>query len=161
MIEKLIAEMIAYYKGDARRIQHFLKVHSLSRTIALLEGVDEKIRFTLEAAAVVHDIGIHISEEKYGSCAGPYQELEGPPLAEAMLNRLGFPEAVTERVSYLVGHHHTYTDIDGIDYRILVEADFLVNLFEDDAPKTAVESALQKIFKTETGKQFCREMFGV
>ncbi|MCD8046769.1 MAG: HD domain-containing protein [Clostridiales bacterium] len=161
MIEKLIAEMIAYYKGDARRIQHFLKVHSFSRTIALLEGVDAETRFTLEAAAVVHDIGIHISEEKYGSCAEPYQELEGPPLAEAMLNRLGFPEAVTERVSYLVGHHHTYTDIDGIDYRILVEADFLVNLFEDDAPKTAVESALQKIFRTETGKRFCREMFGV
>ncbi|MCD8150257.1 MAG: phosphohydrolase [Clostridiales bacterium] len=161
MIEKLIAEMIQYYAGDAPRIQHFMKVHDFSRTIAVLENIDEDTIFTLEAAAVVHDIGIHISEEKYGSCAGSYQELEGPPLAEEMLGRLGFPPEITARVSYLVGHHHTYTDIDGADYQILVEADFLVNLFEDNSPKNAVEHALKNIFRTKTGIRFCREMFAV
>ncbi len=158
MIETLIAEMIAYDAGDAPRIQHFIKVHDFSRTIGVLEGLDEETLFTLEAAAVVHDIGIHISEEKYGSCAGPYQELEGPPIAGEMLTRLGFPEEVTARVCYLVGHHHTYSGIDGIDYQILVEADFLVNLFEDNSPQSAVEHALKTIFKTETGKRFCKEM---
>ncbi|MCC8152580.1 MAG: HD domain-containing protein [Lachnospiraceae bacterium] len=161
MIEQLIVEMITYYAGDAPRIQHFLKVHDFARTIAVLENIDENTIFTLEAAAVVHDIGIHISEEKYGSCAGSYQELEGPPLAEEMLKRLGFSEEVISRVSYLVGHHHTYSNIDGSDYQILVEADFLVNLFEDDSPKNAVEHALQHIFRTKTGIRFCREMFGV
>ena len=158
MIEKLIAEMIRYDAGDAARIQHFIKVHDFSRTIGVLEGLDAHTLFILEAAAVVHDIGIHISEEKYGSCAGPYQELEGPPIAEEMLARLGFPEEVIARVCYLVGHHHTYSDIDGADYQILVEADFLVNLFEDNSPRSAVEHALGNIFKTETGKRFCREM---
>ncbi|MCD8217152.1 MAG: phosphohydrolase [Clostridiales bacterium] len=161
MIEKLIAEMIQYYAGDAPRIQHFMKVHDFSRTIAILEGMDQKTLFTLEAAAVVHDIGIHISEKKYGSCAGSYQELEGPPLAQEMLSRLGFPPEVTRRVSYLVGHHHTYSNIDGADYQILVEADFLVNLFEDNSPKSAVESALNNIFRTKTSIRFCREMFGL
>ncbi len=55
---------------------------------------------------------------------------EGPALAEQMLSELGFEKDVIERVSFLVGHHHTYTGIDGLDYQILVEADFLVNLFE-------------------------------
>jgi hypothetical protein len=41
-----------------------------------------------------------------------------------MLGRLGFGAALVERVCYLVGHHHTYTNIDGPDYQILVEAGF-------------------------------------
>ena len=63
------------------------------------------------------------------------------------------------RVAYLVGHHHTYTNIDGMDYQILVEADFLVNLYEDSVPKAAAQNALDKIFKTQTGKTICKEMF--
>ena len=64
-----------------------------------------------------------------------------------------------DRVAYLVGHHHTYTNIDGMDYQILVEADFLVNLYEDSVPKAAAQNALDKIFKTQTGKTICKEMF--
>ncbi|MCD7981370.1 MAG: HD domain-containing protein [Clostridiales bacterium] len=161
MIEKLISEMITFDQGDPKRIQHFLKVHDLTRTIAALESMDEESRFILEAAAVVHDIGIHISEEKYGSGSGRYQELEGPPLAEEMLNRLGFPEPVISRVRYLVGHHHTYQNIDGLDYQILVEADFLVNLYEDHASREAASHACEAVFRTQTGIRFCREMFGL
>ncbi len=161
MIEKLISEMITYYQGDAPRIQHFMKVHDFSKTIAVLEGMDEDTLFTLEAAAAVHDIGIHASEEKYGSSAGNYQEIEGSALAEEMLGRLGFEQPVIDRVSYLVGHHHTYTYIDGLDYQILVEADFLVNLFEQDSPREAIMAAYNNIFRTETGKRFCREMFEI
>ena len=58
-------------------------------------------------------------------------EKEGPAVARGMLMRLGFAENVIERVCYLIGHHHTYTGIEGRDYQILVEADFLVNLYED------------------------------
>ena len=161
MIEKLISEMITFDQGDPKRIQHFLKVHDLARTIAVLEGMDEESLFILETAAVVHDIGIHISEEKFGSCSGRCQEQEGPPLAEEMLGRLGFPEPVISRVSYLVGHHHTYRDIDGSDYQILVESDFLVNLYEDNASQEAVSHACRSVFRTETGIRFCREMFGL
>lgn len=85
----------------------------------------------LETAAVLHDIGIKISEEKYQSSAGKYQELEGPPVAAVILKKLEFPAPVTERVAYLIGHHHTYDKIEGMDYQILVEADFLVNINED------------------------------
>ena len=70
-----------------------------------------------------------------------------------------FTPAQADRVAYLVGHHHTYTNIKGMDYQILVEADFLVNLYEDSVPKAAAQNALDKIFKTQTGKTICKEMF--
>lgn len=161
MISSLIDEMIAYDKGDPRRIQHFIKVHDFARTIGQLEGLDDDTLYILESAAVVHDIGIHVCEEKYGSCEGKLQEKEGPALAKEMLERLGYEHEVIDRVCYLVGHHHTYTNIDGVDYQILVEADFLVNLYEDEVSSDAVRKAYQNIFKTESGRKICRNMFGL
>lgn len=157
----LTREMTAYYAGDPARIQHFMKVYAFSRTIALLENCDDALRFVLEAAALVHDIGIKPSEAKYGSCAGPYQELEGPPVAREMMQKLGFDPDVIDRVCWLVGHHHTYNPIDGMDHQILVEADFLVNLFEGAEKKEAILNAYRRIFKTEAGKTMCRQMFGL
>lgn len=161
MIEELIQEMIKFDNGDPKRIQHFIKVHSFARQIGMLEKIDAETLFILEAAAVVHDIGIKYCEEKYGMCNGKLQEQEGPALASKMLERLGYDKKSIERVSYLVGHHHTYNDIQGIDYQILVEADFLVNLFEDNMSKEAVRTTYDKIFRTETGKNICKEMFGL
>ena len=161
MISSLIDEMIAYDKGDPRRIQHFMKVHDFARTIGQLEGLDEQTLYILESAAVVHDIGIHVCEEKYGSCEGKLQEKEGPALAKELLERLGYAQEVINRICYLVGHHHTYTNIDGIDYQILVEADFLVNLYEDGVSPDAVRKAYQNIFQTENGRKICRNMFGI
>ena len=121
------------------------------------ENLDEKTQFILETAALVHDIGIKISEEKYNSSSGKYQEIEGPAMAQKMLENLNYDKDIIERVCYLVGHHHTYNSINGMDYQILVEADFLVNLYEDKIyegqySQSAVESVYNKIFKTETGK---------
>lgn len=93
--------------------------------------------------------------------SGKLQEEEGPPAAEEMLTRLGFERKVTERVCYLVGHHHTYTHIDGADYQILVEADFLVNLYKDQIGKNSAESVLDKIFRTGIGRKICEEMFAL
>lgn len=160
-INELYCEMINYYRNDPKRIQHFTKVHSYAKLIGELEQIKEEELFILETAALVHDIGIKVAEEKYGSCEGKLQEKEGPAVAEEMLKRLGFSEAVTARVSYLVGHHHTYGTIEGADYQILVEADFLVNFYEDDVKKESVMQAYDKIFRTESGRRICREMFGI
>ena len=89
------------------------------------------------------------------------QEKEGPAIAARLLGELKFEKQVSERVQYLIAHHHTYHNIDGLDYQILVEADFLVNLFEDNLSKEAALNAYQNIFKTETGKRICKEMFAL
>ena len=131
MINKLHAAMIKLYSGDVPRIQHFCKVHSYAKLIAEMENIDADTLFILETAALTHDIGIHYCEEKFGDCNGKLQEQYGPDIAKRLLDDLQFPKQVSERVQYLIAHHHTYENIDGMDYQILVEADFLVNLYED------------------------------
>ena len=157
---KLVSLMSTHDKGSPKRIQHFLKVHSFAKTIGILEGLDEETLYILETAALVHDIGIKPALEKYGSEAGPYQEKEGPALAKTMLEEAGgYTAEEIERVMYLVGHHHTYKNIDSIDYRILVEADFLVNLFESSVKYKAILAAEKNIFETETGKRLLALQF--
>lgn len=159
-LDDLFMDMIAYYDGDPKRIQHFTKVHSYARFIGIGEELDDASLFILEAAAYTHDIGIRVAEEKYGRCDGKLQEQEGPIIAQKMLSQLGFENYIVERICFLIGHHHTYDNIDGLDYQILVEADFLVNLYEDDAGNRAIDKAYKRIFKTETGKKIFRLMFG-
>lgn len=157
---KLIAAMVAYDRWDTPRIQHFMKVHNFAATIGILEGLDVETLFILETAAIVHDIGIHISELKYGLCDGKHQELEGPAEAEKLLSTVGgYSAEQIDRVCWLVGHHHTYRNVEGMDYQILLEADFLVNLYEDKLQKEAIESAKKKIFKTKTGIQLLEDIF--
>lgn len=160
-LRKLMLAMIAYNSGDAKRIQHFIKVHALAKLIGEEEKLDVETQYVLEAAALTHDIGIRNSEQKYGSCNGKQQELEGPPEAEKLLQKLGFAPEVTERVCWLIAHHHTYNGITGADYQILVEADFLVNLYEDGVGMDAVKTAYARIFKTQAGKNICRTMYGL
>ena len=150
-LQAVTAAMIAYDAGDPMRIHHFLKVYAFARLIGLSEGLSADLQEITEVAALVHDIGIHRAEK--------YQEELGPAEAEALLYALNASSALTARVSYLVGHHHTYTNIDGLDYQILVEADFLVNLYEDQIPAAAKKHAYTSIFRTETGKRLCRELY--
>lgn len=161
MIRELHLAMIELYRGDAKRIQHFCKVHSYAKLIGETEKIDAKSLCILEAAALTHDIGIHICEEKYGNCNGNVQEKEGPAIAEKLLKKLGFADDISERVQYLIAHHHTYNNVDGMDYQILIEADFLVNILEEGLSKEATLNAYHDIFKTECGKKICREMFAV
>ncbi len=156
---RILKEMVRYNEGDPKRVQHALKVYAFAKSIGELEGLDENMMEILELAAILHDIGIRNSERKYGSSSGKCQELEGPPVAEAILLEAGIPRAVIDRVCFLIGHHHTYTEISGSDYQILVEADFLVNLYEDGMAEAQARSVLQKYFKTETGKEYLSEMY--
>jgi HD superfamily phosphodiesterase len=159
--DALCLEMIKYFSGDPKRIQHFIKVHSFSRLIGTAEGLSHDELRILESAAYVHDIGIKSAEEIYGRCDGKLQEELGPKIAEGMLKKLSFEQHEIERICYLVAHHHTYSEIDAPDYQILVEADFLVNLYEDNCSSDAVKAAYENIFKTESGKTICRQMFSI
>ena len=59
----------------------------------------------------------------------------------------------------MIAHHHTYTNVDGMDYRILLEADFLVNAFEGNASIESIQHAKEIFFETETGKHILDTMF--
>ena len=145
--DRVITAMIEYFGSDKKRIHHFLKVYSFAKTIGESENLLPDDQELLEISAIVHDIGIK------------YQELEGPREAEKLLAALGYEKTFIDKVCYLVGHHHTYGNIDTLPYRILVEADFLVNLYEDNSSRSAAEQAYDKIFRTNTGKNLLKIMF--
>lgn len=156
---KLIAAMIEYYVGDPRRINHFLKVFALAKSIGENEGLSKEAQEVVDTASIVHDIGIKVAEEKYNSSSGKYQEIEGPALAEALLTKLGYKSSLIQEVCYLVGHHHTYNKIDSPAYQILVEADFLVNIDEDQLSIDQIKRIKEKIFRTNYGMKFLTEMY--
>ncbi len=161
LLPQLIERMISFDRGDARRIQHFLKVYAYADTIGRLEGLPDAVHETLVTAAVLHDIGIRAAEEKYGSTAGAYQEREGPAPARRILEELGCRESVIDRVCYLIAHHHTYTDVEGADYQILLEADFLVNAYEDGLSQEAVQAFCRRVFRTKSGIHLLKQTFGI
>ena len=160
-LDDLALHMITYYAADPARIQHFIKVHSFAALIARQEGMDAATLEILEAAAYVHDIGIKPAEQTYGSSAGRYQEELGPAPARAMMLECGFTPAQADRVAYLVGHHHSPEQIDGIDYQILIEADYIVNASESGYSQQTIQSFMEHTMKTAAGIRLIKTVFRV
>ena len=160
--QTLALAMIDYNNGDPKRIQHTTKVHAYASMIGRSAGLDEETLFILESAALVHDIGIRASEQKYGHQNGKLQEQEGPAVAREMLTRIGgYSERQIERICWLVGHHHTYHVCEDLDYQILIEADFIVNLYEDNESPHAIRAVRKNIFRTGSGTKMLETMFGI
>lgn len=159
LASSVINKMILYFDGDVRRINHAMKVYSFAKSIGELEGIGNEKLLVLEVAAVLHDIGIKESERKYNSSAGNYQEIEGPAVAMNILEEFKLDNEFVDRVCYLIGHHHTYTKIDDLDYQILIEADFIINIFEDSIEKEKIELIKNKYFKTKAGIAFINNMY--
>ena len=159
MIHKVMLKMIDYNYGCPELVNHALKVYGFAKIIGEEEHLPEKKQMILEMASVLHDIGIRPSEAKYQSCSGKYQEIEGPPIALKLLKDCNVPEDMVQRICFLIAHHHTYQSVDDIDYQILIEADFLVNMFEEKMSKEQIQIAKEKYFKTQTGKQLVMDLY--
>lgn len=160
-IGKIAAKMVDFYHGERQSIAHFLKVYAYARTIGQLEGLDENTQTTLEIAAVVHDIACPICREKYGSAEGHLQEKESEALLRPFLEEFQLPGAMRERVIKLVCRHHTYTDVDGPDCQILLEADYLVNADEGGLSPQAVKTFRDRVFRTRGGTELLNSIFQV
>lgn len=155
-ISQLLLAACAYNGADPARNQHLIKVHNYARMIADGEHVDAHTQFILEAAAVLHDIGIHEAERVHHSSAGQYQQIEGSAVARSILKNFPFEPADIDRICWLIAHHHVYKPIDGIDHQILLEADFLVNAFEESYSQEQIQHFYETIAATKTGKALLR-----
>jgi len=151
--------MIEYFKNDVKRINHALKVTSFALILISNLQLEKETKDIIIYSAILHDIGIKEATVKYGSSAGKYQEIEGPEIAEKILIKLDIPQEIINRVCFIVGNHHSYNKIDGIDFQILIEADFLVNIFEDEMSVDSIKSIDKQIFKTEEGKRLLEIMY--
>ena len=154
----LVKTLIEYESGCEQRIGHFLKVYGYAKTIGEIEKLDPKTQYILETTALMHDVGIKTSLSKYGNADGENQEKEGAIIARPMLETLGYDGNDIERICHLIANHHTYDAIDGPDYQILVEADFLVN---SSGLSTDARKENMKYFITDTGKHFFNTIYAL
>jgi len=123
---RLIRRMKEYFGEDERRVRHALRVTGYAESILQHErGADRDI---VIAAAILHDIGIHEAERKHGSSAGRYQEIEGPPIARELMLQERVPESMIEEVCQIIAHHHTPGVGDTINFKVVYDADLIVNL---------------------------------
>lgn len=159
MVAAAVEKMIAFYDGDLHDINHFLKVWAFAKTIGGREGLDAHTLETLELTAVVHDIACPLCRKKYGDTDGKHQERESAPLVAAFFAEPCFAGADVARISHIVSHHHTYTGVNGIDYQILLEADFLVNADESGFSTAAIAVAKERIFRTAAGVRLLCSMY--
>ena len=155
----LIEKMIRFYEGSRHDIEHFLKVHAYAALIGQLEALPDDLQETLELAAIVHDIACPLCRQKYGNAAGPLQEKESEALLRPFLAEFNRPPQQLERIIWLVCHHHTTDPVDGIDHRILLEADFLVNASEGQLPAEAIRAFRDKVFRMSAGLRLLAEIY--
>ena len=158
-VSQIMEKMIAFSNGNIHDIDHFIRVWTYAKTIGELERLDGEIQYILEVAAITHDIACPLCREKYGNTNGKHQEAEGMPMVEAFLHDTGVSAAQIERVKYLVGHHHTFSEIDGMDYQILVEADYIANASENRYETSNIENFMNRIVKTSAGKKLIKSVF--
>lgn len=158
-VSEIMLKMINYSNGNLHDINHLMKVYGFAKTIGEQENLSAQEQIILEVAAIIHDIACPLCRKKYGNTNGKYQETEGMVLAEEFLKDTGLSKEIVERVVFLVGHHHTLNGIWGMDYQILIEADYLVNADESHYSKDNIHNMMTKVFKTKTGIDLLKSMY--
>ncbi len=150
--------MESYFGSDSRRIAHAHKVTEYAEKLLGPERGDPTV---VTAAAVLHDIGIPLAEKKYGSASGKYQEIEGPPVARDILIRLGFEPGQIDEVCEIIAHHHSPGKITTQNFKILYDADWLVNLRDeyDIRDRNKLATIIDRIFLTAAGKSLAKQIY--
>jgi hypothetical protein len=158
--ERVAVEMKKYFGQDFRRIGHASRVARYVGEIGrLLAEYPEKSGDYNPAvagiAAYLHDIGIKEAERKFGSSSPRYQHQEGPPVARELLAGLGAASGLIEEVCEIIGHHHAPRPEESMNFKVLYDADLLVNLEEKQQQKPSSSEHLAKVvassFLTEAG----------
>lgn len=152
-VSQIMERMLVFSDGNIHDIDHMIRVWTYAKTIGELEGLDAETQYILEIAAITHDIACPLCREKYGNTNGKHQEAEGAPLVRVFLADTGVSPAQIDRIAWLVSHHHSFSDIDGLDYQILLEADYIANASENGYSRENVMNFMEKVMKTESGKR--------
>ena len=158
--DRVAIEMKKYFKRDFKRIGHATRVARYAESIGKSEAGNMAV---ILSAAYLHDIGIHEAEKKHGSTAPKYQELEGPPIAKEILNKLGANEELINEVCDIVGHHHHPRTEETLNFKVVYDSDLIENLSEKHKEKPLERERLVKIveksFLTPSGRKEAEKIF--
>ncbi|WP_028323958.1 HD domain-containing protein [Desulfatirhabdium butyrativorans] len=157
--DRVAVEMKRYFKSDFKRIGH------ASRVARYAERIGKQIGGMLAvilSAAYLHDIGIHEAERKHQSTAARFQELEGPPIARSILEKLNAKAELIDEVCDIVGHHHHPRDVETPNFQAVYDADLIANIEdnrkENPIPAERISAIIEKSFLTDAGRATAREV---
>lgn len=158
LLSKVRTAMEQYFGDDQQRIDHALQVSLYAKELLAYVDADPVLTLT---AAYLHDIGIHEAERKHNSNSGRLQEVEGPPIARELLTKLNVENHFVELVAEIVAHHHTRDGVNSPEFRVIWDADALVNFAEALVNKSEmqIENILQDHMATEAGFCIARRIF--
>ena len=155
-------EMKRYFKTDFRRIGHATRVARYAERIAKREVGNMAV---ILCAAYLHDIGIQESERKHQSTAPEHQEQEGPPIARALLEKLGAKDTLIDEVCDIIGHDHHPRADDTINFKVLYDADMITNMEErhkeNPVDPVHIENLIETSLLTEGGKEEAEKVFSI
>ena len=150
--------MKRYFGTDFKRIGHASKVAHYAEEINRTEQGDPAV---VLICAYLHDIGIKEAERKFSSNSAKYQHQEGPPVAREILTRLQADQALIDEVCDIIGHHHNPRQEETTNFKVLYDADLIVNLDEGQkesrSPQDHLQKIIEKSFLTETGRRVATE----
>jgi putative nucleotidyltransferase with HDIG domain len=152
--DRVAVEMKRLFGNDFKRIAHASKVARYAEKILYQEGGDPAV---VLCAAYLHDIGLRGTRP--GEGAGHAQR--GSELAAEIMQGLGARRQLAEEVSDIVARHHEAGPEDGLNLRIVSDADRIVNLEEGlragSLDREAVASAVESDLLTGSGRETARE----
>lgn len=154
----ILNRMKKYFGADAKRIRHAQNVLRYARELLKKEKGDRDI---VIAAAILHDIGIKECERKYNSTSGQLQEKEGPAIARKILEDLKVGQDATTEICRIIASHHSPGEIDTMNFKILWDSDWLVNLKDeyDIKDRKKLEGIIEKVFLTQTGRTKAKKIY--
>jgi len=157
--DRVAIEMKQYFKKDFKRIGHATKVARYAEQIVKEEKGDPAIALS---AAYLHDIGIHEAERRHQNPEVKYHEEYGPAIARDILSKLGAKPEMIEEVGEIIGHHHHPRPEETANFKVVYDADLIVNLEENqsDKPmdKEKLASIIEKSFLTDSGCKLAKKI---
>ena len=160
-IERMLTKAIEdHFGADTKRINHAKRVLGFAKELLSSVKADENI---VIPASILHDVGIKTAEQKYGSPSGYYQQIEGPPIARAILEKIGYDENAIKEICEIIAHHHTPGKINTLNFKVLYDSDWLVNLEEEGYTKdpAILKKRIGTIFLTEEGKKIAERIYSI
>lgn len=156
--QRLLKELECYFGDDKMRIIHAQNVTCFAEELLRQEAGDWHI---VIPASILHDVGIKIAEEKYGSPEGHYQEKEGPAVAKGILLKLGFKKEDIDNICEIIACHSIPYKINSQNFKIVYDADWMENLKKelDTEDKSKLKEIIDKVFLTKTAKVLAEKLY--
>lgn len=158
-ISKIMMLATACNGADPAQTDHLFRVYTYAHLIADCEECGAHIQFLAEAAAVLHDIGMQEAVRKHGTETYlQYLPAESAAIARMILEMLELPAEDIDRICLLIAGHHNRA-VDGLDFQILLEADFIVNALDVPFSHTEIQQFFEHTARTRTGKELLRILY--